>query len=153
MFWPSDSGAGTVFYLSFRLGKNTLASALILGPKHDTRFEWPVLIPQSNTVTKPCFAQRFSGSTKVFYPSIAAGIHTIFQNSWPKHAVLLDRPLTRYAKLWVAHALVMPGTFSPPPTSKKPPVSDPRMYHGTCVKQVPWCTLGSLTCGEQDPLW
>ena len=26
--------------------------------------------------------------------------------------------LTRYVKLWVAHAPGMPGTFSPPPTSK-----------------------------------
>ena len=28
-------------------------------------------------------------------------------------------PLTRYGKLRIAHAPVMPGTFSPPPTSKK----------------------------------
>ena len=28
-------------------------------------------------------------------------------------------PLTRYIKLWVAHALGMPGTFSPPLTSKE----------------------------------
>ena len=28
-------------------------------------------------------------------------------------------PLTRYAKLWVAHALGMPGTFSQPLTSKE----------------------------------
>ena len=28
-------------------------------------------------------------------------------------------PLTRYVKLWVAHAPGMPGTFSPPPTSKE----------------------------------
>ena len=28
-------------------------------------------------------------------------------------------PLTRYVKLWVAHALGMPGTFSPPPTSEE----------------------------------
>ena len=27
--------------------------------------------------------------------------------------------LTRYVKLWVAHAPGMPGTFSPPPTSKE----------------------------------
>ena len=28
-------------------------------------------------------------------------------------------PLTRYVTLWVAHAPGMPGTFSPPPTSKE----------------------------------
>ena len=51
-------------------------------------------------------------------------------------------PLTRYVKLRVAHALGMPGTFSPPPR-----VSDPDMHHGTCVTHVPWCLLGSLTSG------
>ena len=43
-------------------------------------------------------------------------------------------PLARYAKLWVAHAPRMPGTFYPPPQ-----VSDPDMTH------VPWCMPGSLT--------
>ena len=51
-------------------------------------------------------------------------------------------PLTRYAKLWVAHAPGMPGTFSP-----RPRVSDPDMYHGTCVTHMPWRMLGSLTSG------
>ena len=48
-------------------------------------------------------------------------------------------PLTRYAKLRVAHAPGMPGTFSPPPR-----VSDPDMHHSTCVTHVPWCLPGSL---------
>ena len=51
-------------------------------------------------------------------------------------------PLTRYAKLRVAHALGMPGRFSPPPL-----VSDPGMHRGTCVTRVPWCMPGSLTSG------
>ena len=51
-------------------------------------------------------------------------------------------PLTRYVKLWVAHAPGMPGTFSPPPL-----VSDPGMHPGTCVTHVPRCMSGSLTCG------
>ena len=51
-------------------------------------------------------------------------------------------PLTRYAKLWVAHAPGMPGTFSPPSL-----VIDPDMHHGTCLTHVPWCMSGSLTCG------
>ena len=41
-----------------------------------------------------------------------------------------------------AHAPGMPWTFSPPPR-----VSDPDMYHGTCVTHVPWCMPGSLTGG------
>ena len=53
-----------------------------------------------------------------------------------------DGPLTRYVKLWVAHAPGMPGTFSPTPR-----VSDPDMHHGTCVTHVPWCKPGSLTSG------
>ena len=53
---------------------------------------------------------------------------------------LLNGPLARYAKLRIAHAPGMPGTFSPPPG-----VSDPDMHHGTCVTHVPWCMPGSLT--------
>ena len=48
--------------------------------------------------------------------------------------------LTRYEKLWVAHAAGMPWTFSPPPR-----ISDPDMHQGTCVTQMPWCTPGLLT--------
>ena len=51
-------------------------------------------------------------------------------------------PLTRYVTLRVAHAPVMPGTFSQPPR-----VSDPDMHHGTCVTHVPWCMPGSLSSG------
>ena len=56
-------------------------------------------------------------------------------------------PLTRYAKLRVVPAPVMPGTISPPPTLRKPLVSDPGMHHGTCATHVPWCMPGSLTRG------
>ena len=31
---------------------------------------------------------------------------------------------------------------------RKPLVSDPGMYHGTCVTHVPWCMSGSLTRGD-----
>ena len=54
----------------------------------------------------------------------------------------LNGPLTRYAKLRVAHAPGMPGTFS-----LKPQVRDPDMYHCTCVTHVPRCMPGSLTSG------
>ena len=60
----------------------------------------------------------------------------------------LHGPLTNYAKLRVAHEPGMPGTFSPPPQ-----VSNPDMYHGTCVTHVPWCMPGSLTIGFLWSRW
>ena len=57
-------------------------------------------------------------------------------------------PLARYIKSQVAHALGMPGTFSPPL-----PVRDPDMHHGTCVTHVPWCMPGSLTSGFLLSRW
>ena len=58
------------------------------------------------------------------------------------HGIISYGPLARYVKLRVAHALGMPGTFSPPPR-----ISDPDMHQGTCVTHVPWCISGSLTSG------
>ena len=57
-------------------------------------------------------------------------------------ATLLHGPLTRYAKLRVAHAPGISGTFSPPRW-----VSDPDMHYCTCVTHVLWCMPGSLTSG------
>ena len=48
--------------------------------------------------------------------------------------LLVNGLLARYVKLRVVHAPGMPGMFSSPPR-----VSDPDMYHGTCVTHVPWC--------------
>ena len=50
----------------------------------------------------------------------------------------LHRLLARYVKLMVAHALGMPGTFFPPPTSKE------TIRSCTCVTHVLWCMSGSL---------
>ena len=61
---------------------------------------------------------------------------------------ILYGPLARYAKLQVAHAPGMPGTFSPPPL-----VSDSDMHHGTCVTHVPWCMPGSLSSGFLWSRW
>ena len=47
-----------------------------------------------------------------------------------------------YVKLWVAHAPVMPRTFS-----RQPQISDPDMHHGTCATHVPWCMPELLTSG------
>ena len=56
--------------------------------------------------------------------------------------------LVRYVKLRVVHTPGMPGTFYPPPR-----ISDPDLYHGTCVTHVPWCMLRSLTSGFLWSLW
>ena len=61
---------------------------------------------------------------------------------WPRQGAL-----TRYPRLLVVRAPGMPGTFSPPPTSKKTVVSDPGIHHGTCATHWPWCMSGSLTRG------
>ena len=53
---------------------------------------------------------------------------------------LAHGPLAGYVKLRVAHALGMPGTFSP---SLR--VSDPDIHHGTCVRHVSWCMPGLPT--------
>ena len=49
-------------------------------------------------------------------------------------------PLTRYAKLRIAHAPGMPGTFP-----RHCRVRYPDMHHETCVTHVPWCMPGSLS--------
>ena len=54
------------------------------------------------------------------------------------HRQLFNGPLTRYAKLPVAHAPGMSGSLSAPPG-----VSDPDMYHGTCATHVPWYMSGT----------
>ena len=54
-----------------------------------------------------------------------------------------SRPLNRYVKLRVVHVAGMPGTFSPPPLQRNPPVSNPGMHHGTCVTHMPRCMSGS----------
>ena len=62
---------------------------------------------------------------------------------WQRSRRVTDHgPLAMYVKLRIAHALGMPGTFSPPPR-----VSDPDMHYSTCVTHVPGCMSGSLTNG------
>ena len=62
-----------------------------------------------------------------------------------QHSTYYQGPPTRNAKLRVAHAPGMPGTFSPPLW-----VSNPDIHHGSCIPHVPWCMFGSLT---NDFLW
>ena len=63
-------------------------------------------------------------------------------------------PLTRYEKLWVAHAGVgwggggwvgVVGVGGWGWVGGGGGCSDPDMHHGTCVTHVPWCMPGSLT--------
>ena len=67
---------------------------------------------------------------------------------WGQLECLPHRPLARYAKLRVAHAPGMPGTFSPPQR-----FSDLDMNHGTCVTHVPWCMPGSIFSGFLWSWW
>ena len=64
-----------------------------------------------------------------------SGIHL---QSWPPYQI---RYIARCACAEGA------GTFSPPPTPKKPLLSDLDIHHGTCVSHVPWCMSGSRTRG------
>ena len=94
-----------------------------------------------------------------FVVSALLWLHNPFLiNSW---STFYHRPVTRYVKLQVAHAPVMPGTFSLPPTSKATAsyVSRYASRHvrdryltrnpwASCqiaTTHVPWCMLGSLT--------
>ena len=72
-------------------------------------------------------------------PILSRGVLLRGRSLWLESS--MHGPLTRYAKLRVAHAPRMPGTF-PPPT-----VSDPDMTH------VPWCMPGSLTSGFLWSRW
>ena len=56
-------------------------------------------------------------------------------------------PLTRYVKLPVAHAPIMPDRLPRHQVQRKPLVSDPGMHQDTCVTHVSWCMSGSLTRG------
>ena len=71
-------------------------------------------------------------------------VHFVHQNSSPQRG---NGPLTRYAKLRVAHVPGMLGTFSPPPTSKA--IASRRSRHATRHVRtlVPWCMPESLTRG------
>ena len=57
-------------------------------------------------------------------------------------------PLASYAKLRVAHAPEMLGTFP-----RHRGYGDPDMHHGMCVTHVPWYMPESLTSGFPWSLW
>ena len=76
------------------------------------------------------------------FTSILFHVHYLDKTTYRPFRINAHGPLTRFIKLWVGHALGMPGTFSPPPR-----VSDLDMHHGTCVMHVPWCMPGSLIIG------
>ena len=69
----------------------------------------------------------------------------IYSNCRPLCERLRHVPLTRYLKLWVAHAPGCRERFPRHRLQRKPLVSDPGIHHGTCVTHVPWCMSGSLS--------
>ena len=75
------------------------------------------------------------------------GIHKrIYKNvSFSFFIVSHNGPVTRYVKLRFALGPEMPGMFSRCRLQRKLIVSDFGMYHGTCVKHVPWWMAWSLT--------
>ena len=93
--------------------------------------------------------------TKFIYDILAIRLHHFWfvkyrgqpDRVW-RNMMISNGPLTRYAKLRVAHAPGMPGTFFPPPR-----ISNLDMHHGTCVTHVPWCMPGSLTSGLLWSRW
>ena len=90
-----------------------------------------------NPIWQLQFFTRCGGKTSYYLvnSSLVCAYHYIA--NIPRHG-----PLARYAKLQVAHAPGIPGTFSP---SLR--VSDPDMHHGMCVTHIPRCMPGSLTNG------
>ena len=78
---------------------------------------------------------------------IESGPRYRWVTTWCDH--ICHGPLTRYVKLRVAHAPGMPGTFSPPPTSR----DTAWLAILACITArtyVPWCMTGSLTYGGRE---
>ena len=104
----------------------------------------PLVTPHSQT--EICRLLQWVYTTSWIYNRFSNEIVEI-QCPQPTTHSTFNGPLTRYVKLWVAHASGMLGTFSRHRLQRKPPVSDPIMHHGTCVTHVPWCLSGSLIRG------
>ena len=88
--------------------------------------------------------QRIQAPTPAFFAEAHGPVFYLWLSQAREEAnlIALHGPLSRYVKLRVAHALGMPGTFSPPLR-----VSDPDIHHGMCVTHLPWCMSVSLTSG------
>ena len=69
----------------------------------------------------------------------------VFNSLWPSDAIWASYQIRKIA---VCACTGNAGNIFPHRRfRRKPLVSDPGMYHGTCVTHVPWCMSGSLTCG------
>ena len=77
-------------------------------------------------------------------------VYTCIMKKWwyPQHELYFRGPLARYAKLRLAHALGLAGTYYPSPR-----VTNPDMRHDTCVTHVQWCMPRSLTGGFLWSRW
>ena len=101
-----------------------------------------------NTSQDLCTRSHLQNIVMIWYRSILLIVSSLISSASQTSYDYHNGPLTRYVKLRVAHASRIPVTFSPPPR-----VSDPDMYHGTCIPHVPWCMPGSLTGGFLWSRW
>ena len=102
-------------------------------------------IPQTllDITTCPCPSYLHSAEEDNLSPfdSKIACLCIALENPW-------NGPLTRYVKLRVCACVRNAGNVFPATRFQRQSlVSDPGMYHGTCVMHVPWCMSGSLTHG------
>ena len=107
-----------------------------------------------NLLIFPVWGQEYSDWTQLMWGLLIDWLLTSPVHCIPPGGIstlalsVVNGPLTRFAKLRVAHAPVMSETFSPPLR-----VSDPDMHHGTGVTHVPWCMPGSLMSGILWSRW
>ena len=62
-------------------------------------------------------------------------------------ASYINGPLTRQINWGLRMRRECRERFPQHRSQRKPLISDPSMYHGTCVTHVPWCMSGPLTRG------
>ena len=132
--FESDVGEMVDIFLGFTLFKQ------LLGKWEDN---WHISNVYHFTTTAK---QSLLAPCMCISPQIHWELTTTFPFDWLNATdTPFNGPLTRCVNLRVANAPGMPGTFSPPLTSKETLVSDPGMHHGTCVTHVPWYMSGSLS--------
>ena len=78
----------------------------------------PLDVPLSLDTTTDLYMYCEARTTNGELDCIVAGISHLHTEAWTKWFYISIGPLTRCVKLHIAHAPGMPGTFSPPLTSK-----------------------------------
>ena len=118
-------------------------------------FECYVEIVSSSGRHRPIlFTISGAASDQNFIKMTPVLVQWCFRHCSPFVILMLQQngALTRYAKLRVAHASGIPGTFSPPLTSKETASQRSRhaSRHVRDVTHVPWCMSGSQTRGGEE---